>query len=197
MLITAKRLYLVLCGLVVLSLAALGASAYGAMQVLQKKSTDVHDARLKSLALEERQNRLRKAKADIAKYQELAQIAKGIVPQDKDQARTIRELTNLAEANGIKLGAITFPSSSLGSPAAKKSDSQLKAVPKIAGTFVMTIEVRSDTQTLIPYKNFTAFLEALEQNRRTALVTGITITPDAINPNNIQFSLTIEEYIKP
>lgn len=197
MFLSAKKLYLVLCGLVVLSLAALGASSYLGLQILRQKSTDVHDARLKNLALEERQNRLRKAKADIAKYGELANIARSIVPQDKDQARTVREITNLAEANGIKLGAITFPSSSLGSVAAKKSDSQLKAVPKIPGTFVMTIEAASDSQAPTPYKSFTAFLEALEQNRRTALVTGITITPDALNPNNIQFALTIEEYIKP
>src|SRR5688572_28207434 len=100
--LNAKRLYLVLCGMVVLALGALGASVYFAGGLLQKQSGQVYDARLKTLALEDRQARLTKAKIDIDKYKELAEVAKSIVPQDKDQARTVREINNLAAANNIK-----------------------------------------------------------------------------------------------
>lgn len=199
MFLNAKRLYLVLCGLVVLALAAIGGSAYMANGVLQGKSKDVSAARLKTLALEEKQTKLTKAKADIEKYRELAQIAKSIVPQDKDQARTVREISNLAATNGIKLGSITFPSSTLGSVTAPKGsiDSQLKAVKNIPGTYVMNISVRSDAKASPKFADFIKFLEALEQNRRTALVAGITLIPDTKNPNVLQFSLTLDEYIKP
>lgn len=193
--ISAKRLYLVLCSLVVVALLAVAGGAYAAQSLLKSKSKDVYDARLNSLVLEEKQNRLRKAKADIEKYSELADIAKSIVPRDKDQARTIREISKLAAANGISLGSITFPSSSLG--AKSPTDTQLKAVPTIPGTFALTITVRSDTRQPTTYERFTDFLEDLERNRRTALVTGITLTPDSTNTDNVQFSLTIEEYIKP
>lgn len=197
--LNAKRLYFVLCGLIILALIALGGSAYVASGVLQKKSKDVRAARLKTLALEQKQTKLTKAKADIERYRELAQIAKSIVPQDKDQARTVREISNLAAANGIKLGSITFPSSTLGSETTVKGsiDSQLKAVKNIPGTYVMNISVRSDTKASPKFTDFIDFLEALEQNRRTALVAGITLTPDSKNPNILQFSLTLDEYIKP
>src|SRR5688572_20726404 len=101
----AKIVYMVLSGLIVLALLTVGGSVYLAEGFLKKKSQDVHDARLNALALEEKLSKLKKAKADIEKYGELAEISKSIVPQDKDQARTVREISNLAEANGIKLGS--------------------------------------------------------------------------------------------
>ncbi len=193
--LSAKRLYLVLCSLVAVALLTVAGGAYAAQSLLKSKSTDVYDARLNSMVLEEKQNRLRKAKTDITKYDGLAQIAKSIVPRDKDQARTVREISKLAAANGISLGSISFPSSSLG--AKSPADTQLKAVPTIPGTFSLGITVRSDSKRPTTYERFTNFLEDLERNRRTALVTGITLTPDTVNPNNVLFSLTIEEYIKP
>ncbi len=193
--INAKRLYLVLCAMVAVALLAVGGGAYAAQSLLKGKSKDVYDARLNNLVLEEKQNRLRKAKTDIQKYSELADIAKSIVPRDKDQARTVREISKLAGANDIRIGSITFPGSSLG--AKSPTDTQLKAVPTIPGTFSLSITVRSDSKQPTTYERFTDFLEDLERNRRAALVTGITLTPDSTDPNNVQFSLTIEEYIKP
>lgn len=205
MFLNAKRLYFLLSGLVVLALVALGASVYIASGLLAKESTRVYDARLKTLALEEKQSRLTKARLDIDKYKELGAIAKSIVPRDKDQARTVREINNLAAASGIKLGAITFPSSTLGAdlPAtttkktAGTADSQLTPVKEIPGTYVLNISVKSDGKSPATFSNFIRFLEALEQNRRTALVTGVAITPDPKNPNNLQFTLSLDEYIKP
>ena len=40
-------------------------------------------------------------------------------------------------------------------------------------------------------------MAALENNRRTALVSAIALQPDAKDPNNVGFTLTIDEYIKP
>lgn len=192
--LNARKLYFVLCGLVVVALIMVGGSVYFASGFLKNKSKVVSDARLKTLVLEQKQAELRKAKADIEKYKELAEIAKSIVPQDKDQAQTVREISNLAAANGVTIGAITFPSSSLG---ASPGDTQLKAVASIPGTFVLNITVRSDTKASVPYSNLLGFLESLEQNRRTALVTGISLNPDTKNPGKVQFTLTLDEYIKP
>lgn len=193
--LNAKRVYYILCGLIAVSLIALGACGYFANGFLKTQSKDVHDARLKTMVLEQTQSGLTKAKADIEKYKELAEIAKDIVPQDKDQAQTVREISNLAAENGVKLGGITFPTSTLGAKAT--TDSQLKAVQSIKGTYSLEITVRSDSKASAPYNNFLGFLQSLESNRRTALVTGITLTPDTKSPGKIQFSLTINEYIKP
>ena len=191
----AKNLYYLLCGLVVVAILALGACVYLATGFLKEKSKGVHDARLKTAVLEQREAALRKAKADIEKYKGLAEIAKSIVPQDKDQARTVREISNLAAANGIKLGSIAFPSSSLGAQGG--GDAQLLPVESIPGTMSLKINVNSDSKNSAQYTSFLNFLKALEQNRRTALVTGVTLTPDAKSPGKIQFTLTLDEYIKP
>src|SRR6266540_2046917 len=109
-----KRFYYLLLVTVGLAIVLLLAGAYVGNSLLKTKSKDVASNRKKSMVLEEKQRQLNKAKADIKKYQDLAAIAKDIVPQDKDQAQTIREVVNIASANGIKLGTITFPVSSLG-----------------------------------------------------------------------------------
>ena len=191
----ARRLSLVLRLLVVVALALFALSAYMATKVLETKAGDVRAAKLKSRVLEEDQLQLGRSRAEIQRYQELAAIAKNIVPQDKDQARTVREIVQLANQYGIKLGSITFPASSLGDK--KGAQSQLQVAKGIPGVYILNITVQSDTSQPAPYDSFLSFLRALEHNRRTALVNGINIQPDVANPGLTSFTLTISEYIKP
>lgn len=218
----SKKLYFILLSGVGLLVIALVGGAYGADILLKKQADELLTAKAKSMALETKQQQLVKAKNDIIKYKALSDIAKSVVPQDKDQAQTIREIVNLANANGIRLGGITFPSSNLGTaviapkPAADadasapKSDaaaptpppaplpqSQLKAVPSIPGVFDLAITVQSDTLAPADYNQFIKFLAALENNRRTAIVSGMTLTPDTKDPGRIAFTLNVNEYIKP
>jgi hypothetical protein len=193
---TAKRLYYLLLGAIALSIVALLASVYAANLVLEGQAKRVTDAKTKTQVMDEKQRQLTKARADIAKYQPLADIAKSIVPQDKDQSQTVREIVNLAAANGIKLGSITFPSSSLGGKGAADK-SQLKAVKGISGVYTQDITVESDGSVPSSYGSFLNFLDALEHNRRTALVSGISLQPDAEDPSTLTFTLNLSEYIKP
>jgi hypothetical protein len=217
----SKKLYFILLSSIGLLIIALIGGAYGADMLLSKQADELINAKAKSLALETKQQQLVKAKNDIIKYKSLSDIAKSVVPQDKDQAQTIREIVNLANANGIRLGGITFPSSSLGTAvvtpkpatggdAAANStpatpapapavlpQSQLKAVPTIPGVFDLAITVQSDATAPADYSQLIKFLAALENNRRTAIVSGITLTPDGKDPSKIAFSLNINEYIKP
>lgn len=191
----ARHLSVALKGMVVLAIALFLFSAYLATKVLEAKAGDVREAKLKSRVLEENQGQLGRARADIQKYQGLAAIAKSIVPQDKDQARTVREIVQLADQYGIKLGSITFPASSLGDK--KSAQSQLQAAKGLPGVYILEITVQSDVSSPAPYDSFLSFLRALEHNRRTALVNGVNIQPDTANPNLTSFTLTISEYIKP
>ncbi|HJQ09366.1 MAG TPA: hypothetical protein VJ836_07870 [Candidatus Saccharimonadales bacterium] len=198
----ARRLYFVLTGVLCASLIVFLGAVYGANVLLQGQAKRLNDAKLQSLVLDEKQDRLTKARADVEKYKSLAAIAKHIVPQDKDQAQTVREIVSLANANGIKLGAITFPSSTLGGTgtAASKSKealSQLKPVKNISGVYSLEITVQSDTTSPASYDRFISFLDALEHNRRTALVSSISLQPDANNASNLTFTLNLSEYIKP
>lgn len=191
----AKRLYFVLLGLIGLALIGLGGSVYAANNFLQSKSKDVATARLHSLVLDQKQQQLSKARADIAKYQSLADIAKSIVPQDKDQAQTVREIVGIAAAHSIKLGAVSFPASTLGDN--KTAHSQLKPVKNIQGVYSQDITIDSDSSLPASFANFIDFLDALEHNRRTALVSGISLQPENGSPSKLTFTLTLSEYIKP
>lgn len=54
------------------------------------------------------------AKKDVEKYAYLNEIINSALPQDKDQARTVREIFLLAKQAGITIKSVQFPSSTLG-----------------------------------------------------------------------------------
>jgi hypothetical protein len=98
------------------------------------------------------------------------------------------------------LSSITFPTSTLGSISAGASNpnlTQLLPVAGISGVYELQITITQDSSSRIPYSQFITFLSKLEQNRRTAQVSSITVQPDAQHPNNVAFTLIINEFIKP
>lgn len=200
----AKRVNLVLIALVVLLCLGLLIGAKVAGGTLVNKSTQLINSQLKQDSLNNEQSELASAKADIKHYGPLAQIAKTIVPQDKNQAEAVREIVNIANANSINLGGITFPKSDLGSPSTPKSAanstinlSQLTPVKGLSGVYELPITITSDPNQPNSYSQFISFLEQLEQNRRTAQVTNIQLNPNPKNPSDLTFILSINEYIKP
>jgi len=213
-----KRLYFGLLGLIGLLIIGLIGGAYGANNLLSARADKLLSVKAKSQALAEQQIRFEQAKKDIKKYADLEKIADVVVPQDKDQAEAVRELVNIASANGIALTSITFPTSSLGaapsgaattnlnapttvaptstpnSPANKLS--QLVAVKGLPGVYQLTITIVSDPNQPLQYNQIINFLSGLEQNRRTAQVTSINLQT-SVNPQKLIFTLTLNEYIKP
>lgn len=194
----SKRLFQILVGIIVLLIIGTIAGAYMLNNVLKKQSLTLAEQQQQLAVLDGRQDALTRAKQDIAKYQDLANIAKAIVPQDKDQAQTIGEIVKLANANNVRLSSFSFPSSDLGTVVgAKAALSQLEPVKGVPGVYSLLITVQSDNQILVSYNDFIRFLEALEQNRRTAQVTSVNVTPNVDNPSLVSFNLTLQEYIKP
>jgi hypothetical protein len=197
---------------VVLFVVGMVGAAYGANKLLQSQANQLLTVRSKAAALQNQQVALASAKKEIARYQSLSNIAESVVPQDKDQALTVNEIVTLAARSDVTLGAITFPPSTLGGVVAPTVSgvaeatpiqsaqsialSQLTPVTDIPGVYSLTITVASDPTKTVPYAQFVNFLSSLEQNRRTALVTGIAIQPDPTNHGNISFTLTLNEYIK-
>lgn len=211
----AKRMYFVLIGLLVLSLLGLIGGAYALNGLLGKQAIKLADLKQETTTLNSQRVGLKKAKQDIATYSSLSQMTSQIVPQDKDQAQTVREIVNIASRAGVTLTNIDFPASTLGStvapavPAAggtstpqaaisaKPTTSQLVAVPNLPGVYQLQIVVQNNVDTEVTYPQFYNFLSGLEVNRRTALVSAITITPDPNDRSVLIFSLTLNEYIKP
>ncbi len=210
---SAKRFHFVLIGVMCFMIVALVGGAYGINSLLSKRANSLTALKAKSKALEQQAIGLTKVKKDIEKYAELEKITKSIVPEDKSQAEAVGEIVKIAEQNGISIASITFPASTLGAgpvsttqtttpaptpaDANKKSLSQLQAVKNIPGVYQLQITVNSDTNKPVLYDKFIAFLSALENNRRTAQVSSITIQPQSANAKYLSFTLTLNGYIKP
>jgi len=196
----AKQLYYLLMGCCVLLAVALFGIGYGANKILGQQASKLSKLRTDSGAANAQQAGLVQDKKDIQKYSELNTIAESIVPQDKDQAQAVRQIVDIATANHIQLSSITFPSSTLGdtaSGASKPGLTQLTPVTGINGVYNFAITITQAAGDSVPYNDFLSFLSGLEKNRRTAQVTSISVQPDSKQPNNVSFTLTVSEFIKP
>src|SRR5687768_1157453 len=105
----SKRFFYVLLGcLIVLIGLGIGTTMYGSKSLKESAKT-LNDLKVETNVIDEQQNSLARAKRDIQKYAELEKIAKTIVPQEKDQARTVREIIKLAGEAGVPITSVDFP----------------------------------------------------------------------------------------
>jgi hypothetical protein len=200
--VKSKQLFFGLSALFALLIIGLFGVAYGADKMLSTQAAKLSKLRADSDVLDTLQTTIAKNKQDIAKYGELNTIAESVVPQDKDQAEAVREIVNLAAQSGIsKLTSVTFPASTLGTTTSgtgsKTSLTQLTPVTGMTGVYELPITIAQAASSHVTYDNLTTFLSKLEQNRRTAQVSSITVQPDPSNPNLVAFTLIINEFIKP
>lgn len=177
---------------------------YQGAAMLQSKGDTLTELKLENQVLSDKEQALVQAKKDIVKYAELEGIAKSIVPQEKDQARTVREIVAIAGQAGIPLSTIQFPESALGivqknakTKASTSTTSQLTPVDGVKGLYAMEITVISDPEKPVSYDQLLNMLRRLEQNRRTAHVTNLSITPSNEDRDAVTFTLTLTVYIKP
>lgn len=209
---TSKKAFYLMSGLIVLVIIGVGVTVVYGNRILEKQANELMNLKTENHVLENQQTELLKAKNDIARYSNLEEVTQSIVPQDKDQARAVREIVSLANNAGINIKSITFPASSLGTtpPATKPSEgqstpanpaapplSQAKPVQGVNGVFSLELVILPSGR--VNYYQFIDFLSQLEKNRRTAQVTSIKIDPVSNNSNNptIDFSLTLNIFVKP
>jgi len=215
---TPKKFYFGMLGLNGLLLIVLIAGVVFGSILIKEQAGKLTKAKIQNKVIEQQQIQLTQAKKDIEKYQVLDNVTKTIVPQDKDQAKTVREINKLAEESGITLKGIAFSSSSLGQAAPPKATTtegeagataapktaetavpaltQVKPVDGIKGVYSLEIVVTSLETNPVPYSNFITFLEKLESNRRTAHVDKINVKPTK-DGGSVSFALTLNAYVKP
>lgn len=200
----SKRLFYVLVGVLVAVIGLIGGSVYLGWQHLDKQTSRLSDLKVEASALQDTQRSLAKAKKDIVTYADIEQVTKTVIPQEKDQARTVREIIKIADENNIAVSSVGFPPSTLGNKAASGGTTatpaggttQTQKVDGLSNVERLEIIVTSDQTKPALYTDFIAFLSALEKNRRTAQVSNINIQPLSDNRNRLSFSLTLNVYIK-
>ena len=206
----AKRVFFGMIGLTGIFVIGIFLALMQSNKILSNRSSKLLELKLNSRVLDEQQTLLFQAIKDIDKYKKLEEVSRAIVPQDKDQAKAVRQIVNIASESQIKLGAISFPVSTLGQAAVPSSTpgsatskstsssvSQVKAVENIPGVYVMEIIIQQDTNNPVSYDRMISFLSRLEQNRRTAHVVNVTVQPDTQNRALLTFNLVVNIYIKP
>ncbi|MBC7581854.1 hypothetical protein H7097_03245 [Aeromicrobium sp.] len=213
---STKRVYYIMIGLVAVLFIGVIGGTYQVNSLLKSKAKHLVDLKLQSQVIASQQTGLQNAKKQVAQYAGFEATAKAIVPQDKDQAQAVLEITKLAAASGItRLSSVTFPLSTLGgvagagastppSGAAPSTASPKTSLTQLlpvkggsAGLYSLQITIQQTSEATIPYSQFITFLEKLEQNRRTAQVSSIVLQPDNLRPNMVAFTLVINEFIKP
>lgn len=212
----SKRMYYVMIGVLVLTIGALLATVVVGDRYLKQQSDRLFAAKLDQMSLNEQQTALTKAKRDLEKYSGLLAVARGIVPQDKNQAQAVREIVRFADESGVGIESISYDDSSLGQssstptsgasgsqPAATTTTqaspvTQAKPVPGMNGVYSVPIEIVS-TKEGNQFSNLVTFLSKLENNRRTAQVKKISIQSGVTSGGQdyINFSLTVNNYVKP
>ncbi len=202
---TSKKVFYALMSLLALIVIGSIAGTVLGTGLLKKSGDSLMERKLEDAVLEKDAEALIRAKRDIEQYKELDQVAKAIVPQEKDQARTVLEIHTIASQAGVVIENISFPQSELGQPPVKgkkkstlpEGATQLTEVEGLKGVFAMPIDITVSQDAPITYNQLLDFLQRLEKNRRTSHVTNITIQPDDEDRSRVHLSLQINTYIKP
>jgi hypothetical protein len=202
----SKHLYYILIAAIVLVNGGGVAALYLGNKMLSTQTSKLTDLKVEANTLEDVQRSLTKAKKDIVTYSDIEKVVKTVIPQEKDQARTIREIIKIAGDSHIPIASVNFPSSSLGTkntggastPAQSTAGAttQTQKVEGISNVERLEITVASDTSKPVLYTDFIGFLARLEQNRRTSQVTSISIQPAQDNRNRLTFTLILNVYIR-
>lgn len=117
---SSKKLFHALVAMLVCIIIGSLLLTYYGSRILKKDGDKLMEQKIESAKLEKEEDSLIRAKRDIEKYKELNIVAQAIVPKEKDQARTVREINAIALQSGVQIESIQFPDSSLGQVNSKR-----------------------------------------------------------------------------
>jgi hypothetical protein len=223
----SKKARNLLLGLLSLGLLIFIIISFVGISMLGKKSQAMVDLKIKSATIDAQLINLAQAKKDVEKYRSFNDIAASVIPKDKNQVQAIADIFKIAQESGISLQSVAFPVSTLGakaapSPAASTSAtqqttatpatptqsaiSQAKPFSAVPGLYSLELTITPQSDESLPkekqvtFPKFINFLSAIENNRRTAQITNVTIQPLNVGSGNselINFTLTLNIFIKP
>ena len=198
----AKRTYYLLIGLTVVILMATVGVLYLASSLLSKNSQKLVEYKAENAGIEQSKKIYNKAAIDLKKYQPLKAAVDEALPKEKDQAKAVKEIYQIASETGIQIEEIKFTDSTLGQKAkpttttptdnssastapkestpATPSITQAKPIKNISGVLgiEMTLKIKPNTTGgTIDYNRFINFIDQLSLNRRSVQITNVTIAP--------------------
>ncbi|HEX5394895.1 MAG TPA: hypothetical protein VFW52_00880 [Candidatus Saccharimonadales bacterium] len=210
---SVKQLRFLLLGLLGLCALAFVAITIFGLKALSSKSAELADLKLKNETADAQLTSLGVAKKEVEQYSYFNDVAKSVLPSDKDQAKAVLTIFKLAQEAGISIASITFPTSNLGGTGTSKATgsssaaiSQAQPVSGIKGLYSLQLTITPEANSALPddkvttYAKFKDFLQRIERDRRTAQITQVSIQPEQIGnkPGDlINFSLTVNIFMRP
>lgn len=191
---------------------------FGGLGILSAKTQKLIELEQQSKIADAQSSNLAASKKQVEQYAYFNDIAKTVLPSDKDQAQAVLDIFSLADQSGIAIASVTFPASSLGTKAAAPASSdaatapparaisQAKPVEDIGGLYSLELTISPQTGPGVPdakrvtYPKLLDFLGRIEHNRRTAQITQVNIVPQGTDSGPSQFvnfTMTINIFIKP
>ncbi len=207
-----KQLRMVLLGMLGIACLVFVAVCFFGLSWLSSKSQHMVDLKLQSKVLDDQLTSLAQAKKQVQDYSYVKNVAKEVIPNDKDQAQAVLEIFQIAQKSGITLQNISFPASNLGiggsathSTSSSALISQAKPVSGIKGLYSIQLTITPEGGPQVPrnrqvtYAKMLNFLSRLEHNQRTAQITQVSINPQAGSNGgaDLTFALTTNIFIKP
>lgn len=186
--------------------------------MISSKSRHIADLKAREELATAQLSRLFAAQKEIERYSYFNEVAKAIIPSDKNQAQAILDISTFALQSGFEIESITFPNSTLGQRAAKPATtqnaaeteakttaaaiSQAKPFPGVTGLYILPITVAPQNgqqvadNKKVNFPKLYEFLSRLERNRRTAQISEVTLTLDDNSPE-LNFELDMNVFLKP
>lgn len=199
--------WLLVTGLAVIGVVFI-AILFGSFSMLNRQSQKLVDLKLQNHVADTQLVHLPDVKKQVATYGFFNDVAKTVLPADKDQAQAVSDIYQMASDSGIAIQELTFPASSLGGTTSSASNtsaktviSQATPVSGINGLYSIPLTISPQTGASVPadkkvtYDKFLTFMKHIENNRRTAQITKIDVTPTSTGDFN--FVITVNLFIKP
>lgn len=224
---SSKKARNLLLGLLSLGLLIFIILSFIGVSQLSEKSRAMVDLKVKSANIDAQLINLAQAKKDVEKYKSFNDIAASVIPKDKNQVQAIADIFQIALESGISLQSVAFPTSTLGAKAApaptasasatqqttatpatptQSAISQAKPFSAVPGLYSLELTITPQSDESLPkdkqvtFPKFINFLSAIENNRRTAQITNVSIQPlntGSSSSELINFTLTLNIFIKP
>lgn len=223
----SKKARNILIGLLAFGILIFIAISFVGTSMLNKKSRAMVELKVTSANIDAQLINLRQAKKDVEKYRSFNDIAAAVIPKDKNQVQAISDIFQIARESGITLQSVAFPISTLGakptsvpaqstsgtqtgtaspSTSTQSAISQAKPFAAVPGLYSLELTITPLSDESLPkdkqvtFPKFIDFLSAIENNRRTAQITQVSIQPLNTTTSNgeiIKFTLTLNIFIKP
>lgn len=191
--IKSKKVFLGMIALLVLTIGGIGGGIYVYDQQLTEQTKEISQLMADREVLEQQIKIYRDANQKIQELSYIDEIAKEVLPPNKEQAEVIAEINKFARESGMTVSSLEFGGAQGNTP--DSLDTSQTEV--IAGLGVRVLPVTVSIDPSPSYDQVISFLQRIEINRRKMQVVSLDLTPQASDRSTFSSVIvTINIYLK-